>query len=341
MDWIYDVLHPSCTDVDKCIDQVCALHDNSMNPNPGILRRHSPFTDVRRHDSNIHVTFSDDAPEELEVVPYSEIYGTHPRFILAGPTDWKRNPARSYPYTGKSSAIMTQRKKAARKTIRSKVSRQNRRSILNTANQQGIGTARRQRSHGPSSPQDDSSHTFMDMEINSTPTITSMDVDTDMDADINMLNMLKRVFTMGMSRKVFANRTKPIKKHGQKRVGAKKAKKLEISENGSFELSPSHATAYRALAARCNYLAQDRPDIAYSSKKLCREFSVPTQASFKKLKRLCRYLAGMPRLQYVYKWQDMPAELTVFVDTDFAGCNETRRSTSGGAAMIGQRVVKH
>ena len=34
-------------------------------------------------------------------------------------------------------------------------------------------------------------------------------------------------------------------------------------------------------------------------------------------------------------------ELTVFVDTDFAGCTRTRRSTSGGVLMMGNHVLKH
>ena len=33
--------------------------------------------------------------------------------------------------------------------------------------------------------------------------------------------------------------------------------------------------------------------------------------------------------------------LTVYVDTDFAGCHITRRSTSGGAACRGDHLVKH
>ena len=37
------------------------------------------------------------------------------------------------------------------------------------------------------------------------------------------------------------------------------------------ELEGEHATRYRALAARANYLAADRPDIMYSVKELCRE----------------------------------------------------------------------
>ena len=33
--------------------------------------------------------------------------------------------------------------------------------------------------------------------------------------------------------------------------------------------------------------------------------------------------------------------MTVFVDTDFAGCKSTRRSTSGGVIMYGSHCIKH
>jgi hypothetical protein len=141
---------------------------------------------------------------------------------------------------------------------------------------------------------------------------------------------------------VCAIKTPPANKNKyQKRLGAQKAKKLELDERSEFTLSPSDATMYRALSARCNYLAQDRPDIAFASKELCREFSAPNMNSFRKLKRLARYLSGMPRLVHKYYYQDAPTCVDVYVDTDFAGCKETRRSTSGGAAMIGKCLVKH
>ena len=37
----------------------------------------------------------------------------------------------------------------------------------------------------------------------------------------------------------------------------------------------------------------------------------------------------------------MPEVLDVYVDTDFAGCQTTRRSTSGGVALIGHCLIKH
>ena len=49
---------------------------------------------------------------------------------------------------------------------------------------------------------------------------------------------------------MFATRTKPaMNTYQQKRLGAKKAKKLKIATNSSFVLSPSDAKMYRALAA--------------------------------------------------------------------------------------------
>ena len=98
---------------------------------------------------------------------------------------------------------------------------------------------------------------------------------------------------------------------------------------------------YRALSARCNYLAQDRPDLAYTSKELCREFSIPNMNSFKQLERHVRYLCGKPRIVYQCKCQALPLSLDVFVDADFAWCEDTRRSTPGGAAMLGNCCIKH
>ena len=79
-------------------------------------------------------------------------------------------------------------------------------------------------------------------------------------------------------------------------------KKLERLESASDVLTPEEATTYRTLRARANYLAQDKPDVAFSTKELCREFAVPTRDSYMKLKRVVRYLLGMPRLVYLYDW---------------------------------------
>ena len=99
-------------------------------------------------------------------------------------------------------------------------------------------------------------------------------------------------------------------------------------------LDKTAASMYRSCVARANYLALDRPDIAFAVKEACRDMSAPTTASWEKIKRVVRYLKGEPRLVYEYRWQGQE-DLTVYVDTDWAGCHKNRKSQSGGAIVRG------
>ena len=96
------------------------------------------------------------------------------------------------------------------------------------------------------------------------------------------------------------------------------------------ELSPGDASVFRALAARANYLAQDRPDIQFSVKEIARRMARPTSGDWGLLKRLARYLVGSPRAVAHYPWQSPAAGIDTYVDSDWAGCRATARSTSGG-----------
>jgi hypothetical protein len=115
-----------------------------------------------------------------------------------------------------------------------------------------------------------------------------------------------------------------------------------INQPGSDEpLDPLMATRFRAMAARANFLALDRPDIQFGVKEVCRDMSAPTMASWGKLKRLARYLLEFPRLVWDYGRCDAddPA-IRVFTDSDWAGCLRTRKSTSGGVVMFRGVAVK-
>ena len=105
-------------------------------------------------------------------------------------------------------------------------------------------------------------------------------------------------------------------------------------------LGPPEATRYRALAARANYLAQDRPETQYAIKEIARRMATPRRGDWNLLKRLGRYLLGTPRAQFTYYWQHPPSSLEVYVDSDWAGCKGSCRSTSGGAAKLGFHTVK-
>ena len=106
------------------------------------------------------------------------------------------------------------------------------------------------------------------------------------------------------------------------------------------KLAPAEATVFRGLAATANYLGADRVDLQHAAKELCRLMSAPTVGARKKLKHLARYLVGVPELSVCYPWQYPPELLVAYVDSDWAGCRRTRKSTSGGIICHGAHVVK-
>ena len=42
----------------------------------------------------------------------------------------------------------------------------------------------------------------------------------------------------------------------------------------------------------------------------------------------------------IFRYQDEVKKMHVWVDTDYAGCRKTRRSTSGGILMLGEHLIK-
>ena len=68
--------------------------------------------------------------------------------------------------------------------------------------------------------------------------------------------------------------------------------------------------------------------------------SKPRNKDWEALKRICRYLICCPRMVHSYRWQDEPSSLTVYSDSDWAGCRESRKSTSGACFFHGQHLIK-
>ena len=60
---------------------------------------------------------------------------------------------------------------------------------------------------------------------------------------------------------------------------------------------------FRGSATRSNYLSADRVDCQFATKEICRWMAKPTEQSLAAMKRLCRYLVGLPRMVYLYKFQ--------------------------------------
>ena len=114
--------------------------------------------------------------------------------------------------------------------------------------------------------------------------------------------------------------------------------KEEIEEGTPLE--GAERTEYRAISARINYLAQDRPDIQFQAKEICRFMQNPTSSDWNKIKKLGKYLRGRMRVVYRFRWQEKPMTITGYTDTNWAGCTRTRRSTSAGGIVFGSHLLR-
>ena len=98
-------------------------------------------------------------------------------------------------------------------------------------------------------------------------------------------------------------------------------------------------TPFRSAAMRGAYLALDRPELSFTIKELSRGMAKPTAEDAQCLRRLARYLLKEPRLVQRFPWQSLPPTLRVEVDSDFAGCCRSRKSTSGFVALLGRHCL--
>ena len=106
------------------------------------------------------------------------------------------------------------------------------------------------------------------------------------------------------------------------------------------KLDAQKKSDFRSNAMRLMYLAQDRIDVQFSGKELARAMSEPTAWDEGQLKRAVRYLIGKPRVAQQFRQQPRQSKLTVFTDSDFAGCLKTRKSTSCSMVFYGAHLLR-
>ncbi len=76
---------------------------------------------------------------------------------------------------------------------------------------------------------------------------------------------------------------------------------------------------FRAVAARGNYLGQDRMGMQYSAKEISRFMSKPQEQDWRAAKSLARYVKDHKKVVLKYEYQELPKKVVVWPDTDFAG----------------------
>jgi hypothetical protein len=98
------------------------------------------------------------------------------------------------------------------------------------------------------------------------------------------------------------------------------------------------ATSYRSLAGALQYLTITRPDIAYAVQQVCLHMHAPRDVHLTMLKRILRYIKGTAHLGVQLRAITSPM-ITAYSDADWAGCPDTRRSTSGYCIFLGPSLI--
>ena len=101
------------------------------------------------------------------------------------------------------------------------------------------------------------------------------------------------------------------------------------------EVSAELATKHRAAVARVVYLAQDRLDLGVAAVEVAETMAIPREGDDERLKRVARYLHGHPDDMHWYRVQEDTNTFVLTTDADWATCQESRRSTSGGTLQLG------
>ncbi|XP_019179176.1 PREDICTED: uncharacterized protein LOC109174393 [Ipomoea nil] len=97
-------------------------------------------------------------------------------------------------------------------------------------------------------------------------------------------------------------------------------------------------TQYRSLAGALQYLTITRPDPCFAVNQLCQHMHALTESHWEQLKRVLRYVKGTITFGLHIR-KSVSKELHVFSDSDWVGCLEDRKFTSGYAVFLGFNLV--
>lgn len=107
-----------------------------------------------------------------------------------------------------------------------------------------------------------------------------------------------------------------------------------VKEDGGKKVDE---TLYRSLVGNLLYLTSTRPDIMFASSLLSRFMHCPSHFHLGAGKRVLRYLQGT--LNYGIKYyKNVNVKLTGFCDSDWGGCVDDMKSTSGYAFSLGSGI---
>ncbi|GJS74881.1 copia protein [Tanacetum coccineum] len=110
--------------------------------------------------------------------------------------------------------------------------------------------------------------------------------------------------------------------------------KLDLDQNGTLV----DAMKFRSIIGVLMYLTSSRPKIVHTTCLCARYQAKPTEKHLNEVKRIFCNLWGTVNMGLWYT-KDSGFELTGFLDADYAGCQDTFKSISGGTQLLGEKLV--
>ncbi|GJT40604.1 retrovirus-related pol polyprotein from transposon TNT 1-94 [Tanacetum coccineum] len=160
--------------------------------------------------------------------------------------------------------------------------------------------------------------------------------------------MGKILFFLGLQisqspRGIFLNQSKyaleSLKKYGMESsdlVDTSMVEKSKLDEDTQGKVvDPTH---YRGMIGTLMYLTASRPDLTFVVCMCVWYQAKPTKKHLYAVKRIFKYLRGTVN-QGLWYPKDSSIALTAYGDADHAGCQDTRRSTSGCMQLLGDRLI--
>nr|GFA41110.1 retrovirus-related Pol polyprotein from transposon TNT 1-94 [Tanacetum cinerariifolium] len=144
-------------------------------------------------------------------------------------------------------------------------------------------------------------------------------------------------------RGIFINQSKyaleSLKKYGFEScdpVDTPMVEKSKLDEDREEKVvNPSH---YRGMIGTLLYLTASRPDLQFAICMCARYQARPTEKHVHAVKTIFRYIYGTVH-RGLWHPKDSSVALTAFADADHAGCQDTRRSTTGSVQFLGERLI--
>lgn len=112
----------------------------------------------------------------------------------------------------------------------------------------------------------------------------------------------------------------------------------KLSATSGTPLQPDDASSYRSIVGALQYLTMTRPDLQYAVQQACLHMHAPTTDHEALVKRILRYIRGTPTLG-LHLHRSAALDLVAYSDADWAGCPDTRRSTSGFCVFLGDCLI--